>query len=111
MAFSTHTRLATVCNRTTARAGKFKSSYYIDCKSIGAHSSKGLGGEACTKFMMCGTTILRVEPERPLDEGTEWIVGRIGGPKVFCGLWLNRGLIPEIFTPGIICSLPTHCNV
>ena len=28
---------------------------------------EGWGGEACTKF--------RVEPERPLDEGTEWVVG------------------------------------
>ena len=35
---------------------------------------------------------LRVEPERPLDEGTEWIVGQIGGPNVFCGL-RNRGLM------------------
>ena len=33
---------------------------------------------------------LRVEPECPLDEGTEWIVGRIGGPNVFCGLRNRR---------------------
>ena len=26
--------------------------------------------------MMCAAPPLRVEPERPLDEGTEWIAGR-----------------------------------
>ena len=43
------------------------------------HSSRGLGGgEACTKFMMCAAppAPLRVEPEPPLDEGTEWITSR-----------------------------------
>ena len=36
-----------------------------------AHAAvEGWGGEAYTKFMMCDTpTKIRVEPERPLDEG------------------------------------------
>ena len=46
---------------------------------------------------------LRVEPERPLDEGTEWIVGRIGAPKVFGGLQ-NRGLTDSQTRTGNIYS-------
>ena len=39
------------------------------------------GGEKHSRNLWC-----------PLDKGTEWIVDQIGGPKVFCGLRLNRGL-------------------
>ena len=51
---------------------------------------------------ICVAPPLRVEPERPLDEGTEWIVGRIGGPNFFCGL-RNRG-IADSLTRGLTDS-------
>ena len=38
---------------------------------IGVHSSRGLGGPRSLEKVP-----LRVEPERPLEEGTEWVVGR-----------------------------------
>ena len=37
---------------------------------IGVHSSRGL-----RERRLLGKVPLRVEPERPLDEGTEWVVG------------------------------------
>ena len=61
--------------------------------------------------MMCAAPPLRVEPERPLDEGTEWIAGRwtesVG--LMYSADWgivdsLTRGLSP---TAEILCSLPT----
>ena len=62
------------------------------------------------------TPPLRVERECPLDEGTEWIVGRqiesVGLVySADCRLVdsQTRGLAPEIFTAGILFSLPTHC--
>ena len=39
--------------------------------TIGVHSSRGFGGRRSL-----GKVPLRVEPERPLDKGTEWVVGR-----------------------------------
>ena len=44
------------------------------CVTLACTAVQGWGGEACTKCMMCGP--LRVEPERPLNKGTEWVVGR-----------------------------------
>ena len=42
--------------------------YYSYNLGIGVHSSRGLGGGG-------GKIVGRVEPEHPLDEGTEWVVG------------------------------------
>ena len=62
---------------------------------------------------------LRVEPECPLDEETEWIVGRSTesvGLMYFADAdsWTHRladlqtrKLVPKIFTAEILCSLPT----
>ena len=46
---------------------------------IGVHSGRGLGGRIKYKHaqnLWCTAPPLRVERECPLDEGTEWIVGR-----------------------------------
>ena len=39
--------------------------------AIGMHNSRGLGGAT-----IVGKNTLRIEPERLLDKGTEWVVGR-----------------------------------
>ena len=40
-------------------------------QAIGVHNSRGFGGGAT----IVGKNTLRIEPERLLDEGTEWVVG------------------------------------
>ena len=64
-------------------------------------------------------TLLRVEPECPLDEGTEWIVGRSAesvGLMYSADSWTHgiadlqtRRLAPKILTAGVLFALPTHC--
>ena len=40
------------------------------------HSSRGLEGRSTRKMHDVRHHHSRVEPERPLDKGTEWVVGR-----------------------------------
>ena len=60
------------CFRSTVAVKKKKLIFRIR-RIIGVHSSRGLGGGGQTLWEKVP---LRVEPERPLDEGTEWVVGR-----------------------------------
>ena len=53
------------------------------------HSSRELGGQRLLE------NTLRIEPERPLDKRTEWVVGR-STETVDSGLLLNQ------WTPGLL---------
>ena len=66
---------------------------HLGVQSIGVHSSRGLGERSVNKIfyvlthapiqitlatrlqkLLLGKVLLRVEPQRPLDEGNEWVV-------------------------------------